>query len=86
MSSEFGRKWLKSIKLAFLRMGLKEWRNVHCDGVKIRVDSYNTRQKLRRKMKVSKDHVGEENAEEKHIHFSEFKTQGLCASFFTHPA
>lgn len=28
--------------------------------------TYNTREKLRREMKVSNDHVGEENAEEKH--------------------
>lgn len=40
MSSECGRKWQKSEKFSSLTVRLKEWRNVHCDGVKLRADSY----------------------------------------------
>lgn len=39
MSSEFGRQWWKSEKVSSLRMGLKEWKRVHCDGAELRADS-----------------------------------------------
>lgn len=39
MSSELGRQWWKSEKVSSPRMGLKEWKRVHCDGAELRADS-----------------------------------------------